>query len=82
YYTGNHVNRNYVVIGVSEGTSTYRYSNQHNRIKPITQSEADVKIAETAITADKSTITDPIVNKLNALTTRDNEYRTTQDYKA
>ncbi|MBZ4291657.1 hypothetical protein LAJ53_14130, partial [Streptococcus pneumoniae] len=23
YYTGNHVNRNYVVIGVSEGTSTY-----------------------------------------------------------
>ncbi|HGQ1869746.1 ZmpA/ZmpB/ZmpC family metallo-endopeptidase [Streptococcus pneumoniae] len=82
YYTGNHVNRNYVVIGVSEGTSTYRYSNQHNRIKPIAQSEADVKIAETAITADKFTITDPIVNKLNALTTRDNEYRTTQDYKA
>ncbi|CTE77685.1 ZmpA/ZmpB/ZmpC family metallo-endopeptidase [Streptococcus pneumoniae] len=82
YYTGNHVNRNYVVIGVSEGTSTYRYSNQHNRIKPITQSEADVKIAETAIIADKFTITDPIVNKLNALTTRDNEYRTTQDYKA
>lgn len=81
YYTGNHVNRNYVVIGVSEGTSTYRYSNQHNRIKPITQSEADVKIAETAITADKFTITDPIVNKLNALTTRDNEYRTTQDYE-
>ncbi|WP_084671565.1 ZmpA/ZmpB/ZmpC family metallo-endopeptidase [Streptococcus pneumoniae] len=82
YYTGNHVNRNYVVIGVSEGTSTYRYSNQHNRIKPITQSEADVKIAETAITADKFTITDPIINKLNALTTRDNEYRTTQDYEA
>lgn len=82
YYTGNHVNRNYVVIGVSEGTSTYRYSNQHSRIKPITQSEADVKIAETAITADKFTITDPIVNKLNALTTRDNEYRTTQDYEA
>ncbi|MDS2786322.1 ZmpA/ZmpB/ZmpC family metallo-endopeptidase [Streptococcus pneumoniae] len=82
YYTGNHVNRNYVVIGISEGTSTYRYSNQHNRIKPITQSEADVKIAETAITADKFTITDPIVNKLNALTTRDNEYRTTQDYEA
>lgn len=82
YYTGNHVNRNYVVIGVSEGTSTYRYSNQHNRIKPITQSEADVKIAETAITVDKFTITDPIVNKLNALTTRDNEYRTTQDYEA
>lgn len=82
YYTGNHVNRNYVVIGVSEGTSTYRYSNQHNRIKPITQSEADVKIAEIAITADKFTITDPIVNKLNALTTRDNEYRTTQDYEA
>ncbi|HHA9755807.1 TPA: ZmpA/ZmpB/ZmpC family metallo-endopeptidase [Streptococcus pneumoniae] len=82
YYTGNHVNRNYVVIGVSEGTSTYRYSNQHNRIKPITQSEADVKIAETAITADKFTITDPIVNKLNDIKPKADTYKNTQDYKA
>lgn len=82
YYTGNHVNRNYVVIGVSEGTSTYRYSNQHNRIKPITQSEADVKIAETAITADKFTITDPIVNKLNNIKQKADTYKDTQDYKA
>lgn len=82
YYTGNHVNRNYVVIGVSEGTSTYRYSNQHNRIKPITQSEADVKIAETAITADKFTITDPIVNKLNDIKPKADTYKNTQNYKA
>ncbi len=82
YYTGNHVNRNYVVIGVSEGTSTYRYSNQHNRIKPITQSEADVKIAETAITADKFTITYPIVNKLNDIKPKADTYKNTQDYKA
>lgn len=82
YYTGNHVNRNYVVIGVSEGTSTYRYSNQHNRIKPITQSEADVKIAETAITADKFTIIDPIVNKLNNIKQKADTYKDTQDYKA
>lgn len=81
YWTGNNVNRNYVVKDVSKGTSSYKHSKELHRIKPITQEEADVKIAETAITADKYAITEPIVNKLNALTIRDNEYRKTQDYK-
>ena len=80
YWTGNNVNRNYVVKDVSKGTSSYKHSKELHRIKPITQEEADVKIAETAITADKYAITEPIVNKLNALTTRDNEYKKTQDY--
>lgn len=82
YYTGERVNRNFIVDGVSEGKSSYKYSKQQNRIKSVSQEEADKKIKELAITADKYAITEPIVNKLNALTTRDNEYRTTQDYKA
>ncbi|HEU3631711.1 TPA: ZmpA/ZmpB/ZmpC family metallo-endopeptidase [Streptococcus pneumoniae] len=82
YYTGERVNRNFIVDGVSEGKSSYTYSKQQKRIKSISQEEADKKIKELGITADKFTIIDPIVNKLNALTTRDNEYRTTQDYEA
>ena len=81
YWTGNNVNRNYVVKDVSKGTSSYKHSKELHRIKPITQEEAEKKIKELAITADKYAITEPIVNKLNALTTRDNEYKTTQDYK-
>ena len=81
YWTGNNVNRNYVVKDVSKGTSSYKHSKELGRIKPITQEEADKKIKELAITSDKYAITEPIVNKLNALTTRDNEYKTTQDYK-
>ncbi|MDS9271338.1 ZmpA/ZmpB/ZmpC family metallo-endopeptidase, partial [Streptococcus pneumoniae] len=42
----------------------------------------DVKIAETAITADKFTITDPIVNKLNDIKPKADTYKNTQDYKA
>ena len=82
YWTGNNVNRNYVVKDVSKGTSSYKHSKELGRIKPITREEADKKIKELAITADKYAITEPIVNKLNALTTRNNEYKTTQDYKA
>ena len=82
YWTGNNVNRNYVVKDVSKGTSSYKHSKELGRIKPITQEEADKKIKELSITADKYAITEPIVNKLNALTTRDNEYKTTQDYDA
>ena len=80
YWTGNNVNRNYVVKDVSKGTSSYKHSKELGRIKPITQEEADKKIKELSITADKYAITAPIVNKLNALTTRDNEYNKTQDY--
>ena len=80
YWTGNNVNRNYVVKDVSKGTSSYKHSKELGRIKPITQEEADKKIKELSITADKYAITEPIVNKLNALTTRDNEYNKTQDY--
>lgn len=82
YYTGERVNRNFIVDGVSEGKSSYTYSKQQKRIKSISQEEADKKIKELGITADKFTIIDPIVNKLNNIKQKADTYKDTQDYKA
>lgn len=81
YYTGERVNRNFIVDGVSEGKSSYTYSKQQKRIKSISQEEADKKIKELGITADKFTIIDPIVNKLNNIKQKADTYKDTQDYK-
>ena len=81
YWTGNNVKRNYVVVGVSDGNSSYQRSKDKNRIKPISEEEAKSKIEATGISADKYEINEPIVNRLNRLTRKENEYKTTQDYK-
>ena len=81
YWTGNNVKRNYVVVGVSEGNSSYQRSKDKNRIKPISEEEAKSKIEATGISADKYEINEPIVNRLNRLTRKEDEYKTTQDYK-
>ena len=81
YWTGNNVKRNYVVIGISEGNSTYQRSKEKNRIKPISEEEAKSKIEATGISADKYDINEPLVNRLNRLTRKEDEYKTTQDYK-
>ena len=82
YWTGDRLNRNFVVTGVSEGKSSYRYSKQQHRIKPISQEEADKKIAALGITAHEYEINDPVVDKLNRLTHREDEYKAIQDYRA
>ena len=81
YWTGNNVKRNYVVVGVSDGNSSYQRSKDKNRIKPISEEEAKSKIEATGISADKYEINEPIVNRLNRLTRKEDEYKTTQDYK-
>ncbi len=81
YWTGNNVKRNYVVVDVSEGNSSYQRSKDKNRIKPISEEEAKSKIEATGITADKYEINEPVVNRLNRLTRREDEYKSTQDYK-
>lgn len=70
---------NVYVRDVASGNVSYKRSKQ---IQGVDQAEADKRIATFNITADKYEITDPLVNTLNNLTTRDNEYKTTQDYKA
>ena len=82
YWTGNNVKRNYVVVGVSDGNSSYKRSKDKNRIKPISEEEAKSKIEATGISADKYEINEPIVNRLNRLTRKEDEYKTTQDYKS
>ena len=81
YWTGNNVKRNYVVVGVSDGNSSYQRSKDKNRIRPISEEEAKSKIEATGITADKYEINEPVVNRLNRLTRREDEYKSTQDYK-
>lgn len=81
YWTGNNVKRNYVVVGVSDGNSSYQRSKDKNRIKPISEEEAKSKIEATGITADKYEINEPVVNRLNRLTRKEDEYKSTQDYK-
>ena len=78
YFSGNRLNRDYVVKDVSTGLSSYQRS---KRISTISQVEADKKIESYGISADKYEIHDPIVNILNRLTRKEDEYKSTQDYK-
>ena len=78
YFSGNRLNRDYVVKDFSTGLSSYQRS---KRISTISQVEADKKIESYGISADKYEIHDPIVNTLNRLTRKEDEYKSTQDYK-
>ncbi|HEU9195020.1 TPA: G5 domain-containing protein [Streptococcus pneumoniae] len=81
YWVANNVRGNYVVNGVSEGTISYARAKEHHRIKPISQSEADTKIMMLGITAQDFAVNEPVVNRLNRLTRKEDEYKSTQDYK-
>ncbi len=79
YFTNGWLERNFIVQGVSSGKHSYKRS--RDKIKEISQDEANKRIAAFNITADKYEINEPVVNRLNRLTRREDEYKTTQDYK-
>ena len=79
YFTNGWLDRNFVVKGVSSGKHSYKRS--RDKIKEISQDEANKRIAAFNITADKYEINEPVVNRLNRLTRREDEYKSTQDYK-
>ena len=79
YFTNGWLERNFVVKGVSSGNHSYKRS--RDKIKEISQDEANKRIAAFNITADKYEINEPVVNRLNRLTRREDEYKSTQDYK-
>ena len=79
YFTNGWLDRNFVVKGVSSGKHSYKRS--RDKIKEISQDEANKRIAAFNITADKYDINEPIVNRLNRLTRKEDEYKSTQDYK-
>ena len=82
YWSGERLNRNLVVTGVSEGKSSYRFSKQQHRIKSVSQEEADKKIESLGITANNYVINDPVTNKLNQVKLKSDTYKEIQDYKA
>ncbi|TMR85822.1 zinc metalloprotease D [Streptococcus pseudopneumoniae] len=79
YFTNGWLERNFVVKGVSSGKHSYKRS--RDKIKEISQDEANKRIAAFNITADKYEINEPVVNRLNRLIRREDEYKSTQDYK-
>ena len=79
YFTNGWLDSNFVVKGVSSGKHSYKRS--RDKIKEISQDEANKRIAAFNITADKYEINEPVVNRLNRLTRREDEYKSTQDYK-
>ena len=82
YWSGERLNRNLVVTGVSEGKSSYGFSKHQHRIKSVPQAEANEKIKSLGITADSYETNAPVVNKLNHIAHKEDTYKTTQDYKA
>ena len=82
YWSGERLNRNLVVTGVSEGKSSYRFSKQQHRIKSVSQEEADKKIESLGITANNYVINDPVTNKLNQVKLKSDTYKEIQDYKS
>ncbi len=79
YFTNGWLERNFVVKGVSSGKHSYKRS--RDKIKEINQDEANKRIANFGLTADKYEINEPVVNRLNRFTRREDEYKSTQDYK-
>ena len=80
YFGANWVkDTNFTVTGVSEGSKSYGRS---NKWRSISQEEADKKIRAYGITADKFEITELVVDKLNHITSKEDEYKSTQDYKS
>ncbi|WP_173261841.1 ZmpA/ZmpB/ZmpC family metallo-endopeptidase, partial [Streptococcus sp. 1621] len=79
YYTSERVINTYTVNGISEGNKSY---NRSNIIKGISKEEADNIILTYNITANTYEMPELLVDRLNRFVTHDNEYKTTQDYKA
>ena len=81
YFSNNALERNFIVKDVSTGKRSFRFSTS-NRIKEVSQEEADKKIASLGITADKYELNDPVENKLNGIKPKADTYKDTQDYNA
>jgi len=81
YFSNNALERNFIVKDVSTGKRSFRFSTS-NRIKEVSQEEADKKIATLGITADKFEIAPLVEDKLNQVKPKADTYKTTQDYNA
>ncbi len=81
YFSNNALERNFVVKDVSTGKRSFKFS-VSNRIKEVSQDEADQKIATLGITANDYVINPLVSDTLNNVKPKSDTYKDTQDYDA
>jgi len=81
YFSNNALERNFIVKGVSTGKRSFRFSTS-DRIKEVSQEEADKKIATLGITANDYVINPLVSDTLNNVKPKADTYKDTQDYDA
>ncbi|TAA65940.1 YSIRK-type signal peptide-containing protein [Streptococcus sp. LQJ-218] len=81
YFSNNALERNFIVKDVSTGKRSFRFSTS-DRIKEVSQEEADKKIATLGITANDYVINPLVSDTLNNVKPKADTYKDTQDYDA
>lgn len=81
YFSNNALERNFIVKDVSTGKRSFRFSTS-DRIKEVSQEEADKKIATLGITANDYVINPLVSDTLNNVKPKADTYKDTQDYNA
>lgn len=81
YFSNNALERNFIVKDVSTGNRSFKFS-VSNRIKEVSQEEADQKIATLGITANDYVINPLISDTLNNVKPKSDTYKDIQDYDA
>ena len=81
YFSNNALERNFIVKDVSTGKRSFRFSTS-DRIKEVSQEEADKKIATLGITANDYVIKPLVSDTLNNVKPKSDTYKDTQDYNA
>ena len=81
YFSNNALERNFIVKDVSTGKRSFKFS-VSNRIKEVSQDEADQKIATLGITANDYVINPLVSDTLNNVKPKSDTYKDTQDYNA
>ena len=81
YFSNNALERNFIVKDVSTGKRSFKFS-VSNRIKEVSQDEADQKIATLGIIANDYVINPLVSDTLNNVKPKSDTYKDTQDYDA
>ena len=81
YFSNDALERNFIVKDVSTGKRSFRFS-VSNRIKEVSQEEADKKIATLGITANDYVINPLVSDALNNTKPKSDTYKDTEDYNA
>ena len=81
YFSNDALERNFIVKNVSTGSRSFRFS-VSNRIKEVSQEEADKKIETLGITANNFVINPVVSDTLNNTKPKSDTYKDTEDYNA